>query len=184
MSPPRAPPQGAEVQPRYSKRFAAILVLALSIFTVLTVIIIWLSVRPKNLAYSVERSSITGYSFTSAGHLNATFHFLLRSKNSNRRVSFYYDKIDVKRRRNVTDLELSLTAEDVVVRGVVAENLKTERPSGDVKLEVKMSGKIRLKVGLFKVHRSLEVLCGPFQVPFSSSPKRFDRVTCDVDISL
>lgn len=201
MAHPPAPSRIDVVQSRpfEAVRCIALILMVLIIVIGLIVIIIWLAVQPKKLKYSIEHSSISGYNLTSDRKLNASFHFMLRAKNPNKRVSFYYDKIIVKvsykgkdlsvgnvdpfyqRRRNVTDLELSMAAKDVVVYGTEAKDLKMESASGDVKLEVKIWGKIRMKVGVFKVHRTLKALCGPLAVPFSSS-KGFKRVFCDVDI--
>ncbi|KAI3461356.1 hypothetical protein Pfo_018019 [Paulownia fortunei] len=198
MAPP-APQQG-QARPRHSAlvRCIAGVLLALIILTGLIVLIIWLAVQPKKLKYSLEQGSISGYNLTN-DHLNANFHFVLRANNPNRRISLYYDRIDVtvlyedqklsinnvhpfyQPRRNVTHLDMDLVAKDAALYGAVARDLRMEKASGSVDLDVKIRAKIRLKVGVFKIHRKLKVLCGPVTVPFYSS-KGFERVFCDADI--
>lgn len=193
--------EGVGWQPRQPQawRFMAVVAVVLIIITLIIVVTIWLAVQPKQLTYSIEHSSINGYKEASDGR-NATFHCLLRSKNPNKRVSFYFDKIDVRAMyydkalfdggrvepfyqpaRNVTDLEVDVAANATVVTGKAAEDLKIERASGNVKLEVKIVGKIRMKIGVFKVRRTVTARCGPYDVPFSESVG-FKRVTCDTEI--
>ncbi|KAH6772714.1 hypothetical protein C2S52_004476 [Perilla frutescens var. hirtella] len=192
---------GAQLRQPQAWRFMAVVSVVLIIITIIIVITIWLAVQPKQLIYSIEHSSINGYNYTSGGRLNATFHCLLRSKNPNKRVSFYFDKIDVRATyydkelfvggkvdpfyqpvRNVTDLEVDVAANGTVVAGSkAAEDLRMERASGNAKLEVKINGKIRMKIGVFKVRRTVRARCGPYDVPFSES-MGFKRTTCDTEI--
>lgn len=192
---------GRSLQPRQPQaaRCMAVVLLVLIILTLIIVATVWLAVQPKKLIYSIEHSSINGYNYTRDGHLNATFHCLLRSRNPNKRVSFYFDKIDVEASyygtalfhgnvgpfhqpvRNVTDLEVDVAANGTALHGTAAADMRMERASGNVKLEVNIVGKMRMKIGLFKVHRTATARCGPYDVPFSES-KGFKRVTCDTDI--
>ncbi|CAA3015439.1 late embryogenesis abundant (LEA) hydroxyproline-rich glyco family [Olea europaea subsp. europaea] len=198
--PPMQPPQAT--RPRHSPlvRCIAMVLLALVVVVGLAVLIIWVSVNPKKLKYSIEQGSISDYNLTSDGHLNANFHFVLRANNPNKRISIYYDRIEVtvsyedqklsinnvlpfyQRRHNVTYLDLDLAARDVTLYGAVARDLKMKKYSGKVDLDVKIRSKIRQKVGVFKIHRHLKIECGPLTVPFSSSKAEFERVFCDVDL--
>ncbi|EYU36121.1 hypothetical protein ABFS82_14G237900 [Erythranthe guttata] len=195
MAPPPPPP------PRHSAlcRCIAGVLLSLIIITGLTILIIWLAVQPRKLKYSIEHGSIGGYSLAKDDHLNASFHFVLRADNPNRRISVYYDRIDVtvsyedqklsvnnvhpfyQRRRNVTHVDMDLVAKNAVLFGAVARDLKMERGSGDVDLDVRIRAAIRMKIGVFKIHRTLKVLCEQVTVPFNSS-QSFTRVYCDSDI--
>ncbi|KAL2239882.1 uncharacterized protein At1g08160 [Sesamum indicum] len=197
-APPPAQQQGQRQRHPFLVRSIAGVLLALILITGLAVLIIWLSVQPRKLRYSIEEGSISGYNLTN-DRLNSNFHFVLRAENPNKRISLYYDRIDVtvsyedqklsvnnvhpfyQRRRNITHLDLDLVAKDAVLYGAVARDLKMERGSGSVDLDVKIRAKIRLKVGVFKIHRKLKVECGPITVPFSPS-KGFERVFCDADI--
>ncbi|KAK4441233.1 NDR1/HIN1-like protein 10 [Sesamum alatum] len=197
-APPPAQQPGQRQRHSFLLRCIAGVLLSLILITGLAVLIIWLSVQPKKLRYSIEEGSISGYNLTN-DRLNANFHFVLRAENPNKRISLYYDRIEVtvsyedqklsvnnvhpfyQRRRDITHLDLDLVAKDAALYGAVARDLKMERGSGSVDLDVKIRAKIRLKVGVFKIHRKLKVQCGPITVPFSSS-KGFQRVFCDADI--
>lgn len=178
-------------------RCIAMVLIASIILNALIVLVTWLSLRPKKLKYSIEDGSVSGYNLSN-GHPNATFHLLLLANNPNKKISAYYDKIEVsvlyedqtvsvnnvnpfyQPRKNVTHLNINLEAKDVTLNGAVATDVKMERGSGIVDLDVKLRAKIRLKVGVFKIHRNFKFKCGPLAVPFSSS-KEFKRVYCDVD---
>ncbi|XP_073027710.1 NDR1/HIN1-like protein 10 [Primulina eburnea] len=197
---PQQPPRAPVGRPQHSwlLRCIALTALASIAFTVLVVIIIWVSIQPRKLKYSMEHSSIGAYNQTK-DILNAKFHFVLRAHNPNKRVSLYYDRIDVsvlyedqilsvgtvapfyQPRRNVTHLDLDLAAKNEKLYGAVARDLKVDQASGDADLNVKIRAKIRLKIGVFKIHRKLKVLCESLRVPFSSS-NGFQRVPCDTDV--
>ncbi|MCE0481743.1 hypothetical protein HAX54_039738 [Datura stramonium] len=84
-------------------------------------------------------------------------------------------------RRNVTYLDLFLSANDVALYGDVARDLKTERTSGAVEVVIKIRAKIRFKVGIWKSsHRKLKLLCSP-RVPVSST-KSSQTSPCDLDL--
>ncbi|KZV39321.1 hypothetical protein F511_23458 [Dorcoceras hygrometricum] len=192
------PPPGGPRQHSRLLRFIALAALASIILAVLAIIIIWASVQPRKLKYSMEHASISGYNLTN-DVLNANFHFVLRANNPNKRVSLYYDRIDVsvlyedqilsvgnlapfyQPRRNVTHLDIHLAAKNQKIYGAVARDLRVDRASGDADLDVKIRAKIRLKIGVFKIHRKLKVLCESLRAPFSSS-RGFQRVPCDVDV--
>ncbi|XP_019258755.1 PREDICTED: uncharacterized protein At1g08160-like [Nicotiana attenuata] len=120
------------------------------------------------MVYSIENTSVHNYNLTNNDHLNANFKFGLRAYNPNKRISIYYDNIEVKLffnyqpissndvepffqpHRNVTRLDLSLPAKDVVLYDDIAREFKTERSAGVVEVEVKIRAKIRFKVGVWK----------------------------------
>ncbi|XP_051143459.1 uncharacterized protein At1g08160-like [Andrographis paniculata] len=181
-------------------RYIAGALLTLIIIVGLIVLITWLIVHPKKLKYSIEQGSISGFNLTDS-RVNANFHFVLRADNPNHHISLYYDRIDVtvlyedqklsvnnvhpfyQRRRNVTHVDLNLVAKDATVYGGVARDLRMEKASGDVVLDVAIRAKIRLKIGVFKIHRKLKVLCRSVTTPFDpSKAKGFKRVWCDADI--
>ncbi|KAJ9699339.1 hypothetical protein PVL29_008103 [Vitis rotundifolia] len=197
MAPPA--PQ-SQLAARRSKllRLIAIIILALIVLVGLVVLIIWLVVKPKGLAYDIENGSIHGFSL-SDNHLNATFDFVLRAYNPNRKVAIYYDSMQVsvayddqtvasngvqpffQRHRNVTRLEVQLVAQSLLLSGPVSKDLQRERSSGKVELEVRVKARIRFKVGTWKSkHRTLRVFCLP--VVHFSSHKDFGRTKCEIDL--
>lgn len=208
MAPPIVPPRPQPPTPRVVKtrqpfslcRCIAISLLTLLIIVGIVVLIIWLVLKPHKMVYSIENSSIHDYNLTNNNHLNANFNFTLRAYNPNKRISIYYDNIEVKLffnsqpisfnniepfyqpRRNVTHLNVSLPTNDVALYGDIARDFKTQRSGGDVEVEVKIRAKIRFKVGAWKSnHRKLKILCTP-RVNFSNSRKNSKSFPCDVDV--
>uniref|UniRef100_A0A5B7AY86 Late embryogenesis abundant protein LEA-2 subgroup domain-containing protein n=1 Tax=Davidia involucrata TaxID=16924 RepID=A0A5B7AY86_DAVIN len=199
-APPLPPPQAA--RRRHSKlvRCIAIVLLALIVLVCIVVLTIWLVIKPKRLVYTIEDGSIYGFNLTTKNHLNATFNFVLRSYNPNRRVSIYYDKLEVmvyysdevvafntvdpffQPHRNVTRLGVKPVAQDVSMLGSEARDLRLEKSAGVVELDILVKAKIRFKVGVWKSRRrTLRILCSPVTVHFSSS-KNFERTFCDIDL--
>ncbi|KAI3822838.1 hypothetical protein L1987_10437 [Smallanthus sonchifolius] len=182
-------------------RIIAIVLLALVVLVGLTILIIWLTVKPKKLVYSIDDGSIHNYNLSNANHLNATYNFILRAYNPNKKVSVYYDKVDIavlydddtisrgtidpfhQPKRNATRFKLNLASHDVSLREEVARDLKVERSSGRVEMVVNFKARIRFKVGAWKSrHYHMKVSCAPIMVHFSTSSKGFQRTICDVDI--
>ncbi|KAF7154633.1 hypothetical protein RHSIM_Rhsim01G0210100 [Rhododendron simsii] len=179
-------------------RTIAIVLLAIILLVGLTILIIWLAVKPKRLVYSIESGSIRGYNLSQNNHLNSNFNFILRAYNPNTKVSVYYKKVETsvwfngqrlafntlppfrQGHKNETRLGVNLVAQDVALSGDTAKGMKTERTGGAVELDVRMKARIRIKVGAWKGRRTLRVLCPSVLVGFSSS-RTFVRKSCDVD---
>ncbi|KAK4408446.1 NDR1/HIN1-like protein 1 [Sesamum angolense] len=85
---------GAAQRHSFPVRCIAGVLLSLILITGLAVLIIWLSVQPRKLRYSIEEGSISGFNLTN-DRLTSNFHFVLRAENPNRRIPLYYDRIDV-----------------------------------------------------------------------------------------
>ncbi|XP_027933181.1 NDR1/HIN1-like protein 10 [Vigna unguiculata] len=181
-------------------RYLAMVILALIIVVGIAVIIVWLVVKPKTLEYSVENAAIHNFNLTDANHLYANFDFTIRSYNPNSRVSIYYDTVEVSVRyedqtlatnavqpffqahKNVTRLHVGLTAQTVALYESVPKDLKLEKSSGDIELDVLVRARIRFKVGSWKSkHRVLRIFCSPVLVHFSKA-KSFQRVPCEVEL--
>ncbi|KAK7246623.1 hypothetical protein RIF29_41493 [Crotalaria pallida] len=180
-------------------RYIAIFLLTLVVLVGIAVIIIWLVVKPKHLDYSVENAAIHNFNLTDANHLYANFDFTIRAYNPNSRVSLYYDTVEVHVRyedqtlatnaiqpffqshKNVTRLQVRATAQTVALYGSVPKDLRVERSSGDIELDVLVRARIRFKVGAWKSkHRIMKVFCSPVLVNFSRD-RSFNRATCEVD---
>ncbi|KAF8397767.1 hypothetical protein HHK36_016689 [Tetracentron sinense] len=165
----------------------------------LSVFIVWLVIRPKGLVYTIEDGSVHGFDLKN-NHLNATFDFILRSYNHNRKVSVNYDSIKVsvsyegetiasdffepffQPHRNVTRFEVKPVARSVSLMEFVARDLRLEKSSGKVRLAVEVKARIGFKVGVWNsAHRTLRVLCSPVVV-FVSSSEKADRTFCNTDI--
>ncbi|KAK1429141.1 hypothetical protein QVD17_11344 [Tagetes erecta] len=196
------PPTQAVARPQSKLiRVIAIVLLALIVIVGLAILIVWLTIKPKKLVYSIDDGSIHNYNLSNANHLNATYNFILRAYNPNKKVSIYYDKVDIvvmydddtisrgtidpfyQPKRNATRFKLNLASHDVSLREEVARDLKVERTSGRVEMVVNLKARIRFKVGVWKSrHYHMKVSCAPIMVHFSTSSKGFQRTICDVDI--
>lgn len=180
-------------------RWIAIFFLALIVLVGIAVLVIWLVVKPKRLVFSVDDALIQNFNINN-NHLNASFHFVIRSYNPNTKVSIYYDKIESRvdyddqtlaynlvepfyqPHKNVTRLGVKLKADSVALVGSVPTDLKLEKSSGEIELNVWLKARIRFKVGAWKSsHRTLKVFCSPVLVHFSRS-KNFERTICDVEL--
>ncbi|XP_071730973.1 uncharacterized protein At1g08160-like [Rutidosis leptorrhynchoides] len=189
--------------PTHSKliRLIAIVLLTLIVLVGLIILIIWLTIKPKKLVYTIEDGSIHNYNLTNGNHLNASYFFILRAYNPNKKVSIFYDKVDInvlyddqtvsrgtidpfyQPKRNATRFKLNLDSHDVALPEQTARDLKMERSSGRMEMEVKLRARLRFKVGVWKSrHYRLKVSCAPIMAHFSSSSKNFQMTKCDVDI--
>lgn len=193
-------PQAARPKRPNLLRFIAMIALALIILVGIAVLIIWLVLKPKHLEYSVEDAAIHNFNLTDANHLYANFDFTLRAYNPNSKVSIYYDSVEVSVRyedqtlatnavqpflqphKNVTRMHVRLTAQTVALYESVPKDIRLERSSGDIELDVLVRARIRFKVGVWKSkHRTMKILCSPVLVNFSKA-KSFERASCDVEI--
>ncbi|XP_043699794.1 uncharacterized protein At1g08160 [Telopea speciosissima] len=192
--PPTAPPS-----PRSRQiKCIAISLLALIVLIGLTVLIVWLVIRPKRLEYTIEDGSVHGYDMK-YNHINASFNFMLKAYNPNRKVSVYYDSMQVtllyddapiafdvvepffQPHRNVTLLELKPVAHTAPLLVSAAKDLNVERMSGEMELTIKVKARIHFKVGSWKSSkRTLWATCSQVDVHFSS-PKSFSKIKCDTD---
>ncbi|KAK6926705.1 Late embryogenesis abundant protein, LEA_2 subgroup [Dillenia turbinata] len=192
------PPQPAKPHHKLL-RWIAIAILALIVIVGLAVLIIWLTIKPKRLVYSVEEVLIQNFNLTN-NHLNATFDIVMTAYNPNTKVSFYYDSVEVtvtyhdqtvaftgvepffQSHQNVTRLEVKPVAQYLPLKGSVAMDLGHEKSSGEVKLAVYVKARIRFKVGVWKSKdRTLRVACDRVSAHFYSA-KRFEMTFCDVDL--
>ncbi|KAL2557432.1 Late embryogenesis abundant (LEA) hydroxyproline-rich glycoprotein family [Forsythia ovata] len=190
MAHPATTPRRRHASP-VQKGCIAMVLLALVVLVGLSVFIFWLAVKPKELRYSIKDASIHVHNNTKED-IYANFNFTLLAYNPNGRISVYHDKFKIivsseyqtmfidnvniypfyQPRRNVTDLHF--VVKDFVFHGA-------EKPSRYAIFEVKVSEKIRLKVGVFKYHQTFRILCSDLMVPLSSSGG-FQSVLCDRDL--
>lgn len=177
---------------------AAVILLAL---VGLLILVFWLVVRPSLLRYSVEKAHVQGFNLT-GNTLSATFNLTIDARNPNRKVSVYYDRVDVavwyggqmlafnevapfyQPQWETRALKVDAAARSTPLLGSVSASLKRERAAGATAVEVRVRAWVRFKVGLLKTdHYILRAYCSPVVVRFSaSSPAKFEKIDCDVDI--
>ncbi|KAK1284020.1 hypothetical protein QJS10_CPB21g00286 [Acorus calamus] len=207
---PRQYRPSSNTRPQHSPSFICCIVCT-SLFLLfmfgLAVLLTWLIVRPGPVEYSIEDASVTHYNLTSDNTLNATFDVTLLSHNRNRRVSIYYDSVDLsvwyadqmvafgeaapfhQPRRNQTRLELEAVAKGMPLPKGVAGKLKKELAGGGgdevAEIDVKLKARVRFKVGVWKSrHYTLDVDCDQVKVRFGEAKggtgKGFQRKDCAV----
>ncbi|KAF6171567.1 hypothetical protein GIB67_018091 [Kingdonia uniflora] len=174
-----------------------IFIVALIVLVGLAVLIFWLAVRPKRLIYTIEDAKVYGFGLHK-NSLNASFDFVVRAYNPNRRMSVYYDSMDVsvaygdekiafspvepfyQPRHNVTKLEVKPVAHNFALLGAVASDMRHEKGTGEIEVTIRMRARIRYKVGVVKsAHYKLRVVCKRVEVSLNSS-RGFNRAYCNV----
>ncbi|KAI3696926.1 hypothetical protein L6452_29559 [Arctium lappa] len=182
-----------------AKSFITILFI-LIIMIGMTILVIWLTIRPKKPFYSVRGGSIHDYSL-SKDNLNATYSFFLKSYNPNTRMSIYYGKMEITilfnhetigsgviepwhhPKRNATIFKLDLASRNVKLSETVSRDLKLAKSTNEVVLDMKLKGRVKIKKGVWKSrYFRMQVSCVDVVAKFSNSSKGFQGALCDVDI--
>lgn len=197
MAGPPQPPSRAG--PSRILRFVALFIVALIVLVGLAVLIIWLTIRPKRLSYTVESASVHNFDMTDT-QLNASFSFGVRAYNPNKRVSVYYDSITAtvgfgdqdlafgvlnpfyQPHKNEQWLNINLNAQNFLLHDSVSKDLALEKAAGEMDLDLWIKARIRFKVGVWKsAHRTLRIRCSPVIVYLSKS-KTFKKTTCFTEV--
>ncbi|XP_022732002.1 uncharacterized protein At1g08160-like [Durio zibethinus] len=179
-------------------RNVATCLLALFVLVGLAVLIAWLVIRPKRFVYTLENGSVQNFNLTD-NHLNATFDFVLKAYNPNSRVSLYYDYMETtvtyeaqtvafntidpffQPHRNVSRVEAKLVALNLALSPSTFKDLRIEKSSGEIEVDVHYKSRIRLKVGIWKSnHRILRIVC-PSVIVHLSWYRHFDKIPCEIE---
>ncbi|XVF05288.1 hypothetical protein REPUB_Repub05bG0159000 [Reevesia pubescens] len=180
-------------------RCVATCLLALIVLVGLAVLITWLVIKPKKFVYTLENGSVQNFNLTD-NHLNATFDFVLKAYNPNRRISVYYDYIEstvtyedqtlafntvdpfFQPHRNVSRVESKLVALNLAMSPSTFKDLRIDKASGEIEVDVHFMSKIRFKVGIWKSnHRTLRIVCSSVRVHLSWY-KHFEKTPCEVEL--
>ncbi|XP_039065301.1 uncharacterized protein At1g08160-like [Hibiscus syriacus] len=194
--------QATQQQPR--RRFSlvrcvATCFIALIVLVGLAVLIAWLVVNPKKFVYTLESGSVQNFNLTN-NHLNATFDFVLRAHNPNRRLSVYYDHIEstviyedqtiafntvdpfFQPHRNVSRVKSKLMALNLAMSLSTSKDLMIEKTSREIQVDVHFKTRIRVKVGIWKSnHRTLRIVCYSVMVHLTRY-KHFNKVPCETEL--
>ncbi|GAB4824816.1 hypothetical protein Ancab_007686 [Ancistrocladus abbreviatus] len=193
--------QASQSRPKEANplRGICLALLALIVVVGLVILIIWLTFKPKKLVYSIDQASIQGYNMSN-DHLDSTFNLVVRAYNPSHRISVYYDTMEVavsyggqtvayqeappffQPHKNITRLRVHPTARSVALPEKTARDLRLERTSGQVGVDVRMKAWIRFKAGVLKSrHYKLKVLCSSVKINFAA-PDNFQMINCKVHI--
>ncbi|KAL4560831.1 hypothetical protein LXL04_032986 [Taraxacum kok-saghyz] len=203
MAKDRAPSREPTViGPRRSILFKTITigVLAFIIMIGVTILIIWLTIKPRKPGISIYNASIHDYNLSKDNHLNASYNFVVRSFNPNKKMSVYFDKMTVtllfkhetigiglinswhQHKRNRTSFELDLTSHDTKLSGALSQDMGMAKSSNQVVLDVKMKGRIKSKLGIWKSrYYHITVSCVNVVAEISNSSNTSRRTLCDTD---
>ncbi|KAI3683576.1 hypothetical protein L1987_84084 [Smallanthus sonchifolius] len=164
--------------------------LALIVMTGLTILVIWLSMKPKRPVYFIDGGSINNYTLTKDYHLNASYNFVLKTFNPNKKMLILYKKMEIKimfenvtvasgvidpwhqHKREKRAFKLDLASRDVVLSRAVSEHLEHAKSLDQVVLEVELKGRIRSKLGVWKSrYYHMKISCEHVVAQFSNSSK-------------
>lgn len=144
----------------------------------LVALITWLALRPQKLKYYLEYGSVAQLQISKVGLVNSKVVFNITTRNPNKRVAIYYDKIDAfllydgqeiawasiapffQGHKNTTSLNASLSGYFVPLEAGSSRDLKLEHSSGKIDVGFRLYARIRFKRGIFKSkHHTLRVKC-------------------------
>lgn len=144
----------------------------------LVALIAWLALRPQKPKYYLESGSVSQFQISKVGLVNSRVSFKITTRNPNKRVAIYYDKIDAfllydgqeiawssiapffQGHKNTTSLHTALSGYFVPLDAGSSRDLKLEHSSGNVDVDLTLYARIRFKRGSFKSkHYTLRVKC-------------------------
>ncbi|KAF5732009.1 hypothetical protein HS088_TW18G00697 [Tripterygium wilfordii] len=170
-----------------------------------TVLIVWLVYRPQKPKFTVVAAAIYDLNITSPPFISTSMQFTLVTRNPNRRVTIYYDKLTsyvsyknqmitppvvlpplVHNKKSTVAFSPVMGGPGVPVSADVVNGLTMDEAYGVVGLRVVIMGKLRWKAGAIKTGRyGVYVKCDVWvslkrgfvgQVPLLGTP------LCHVDI--
>ncbi|XP_076899371.1 uncharacterized protein At1g08160-like [Bidens hawaiensis] len=164
--------------------------LMLIIMTGLTILVIWLSIKPKRPFYYIKDGSINSYSLTKDHHLNASYTLVLKSFNPNKKMHLRYKKMDIKilfenvtvasgvigpwhqHKREKKEFKLDLVSHNVELSRAVALRMELARSLDDIVLDVELKSRLRSKLGIWQSrYYHMKVSCAHVEAHFSNSSK-------------
>lgn len=177
----------------------------------LTILIIFLVLRPTKPKFILKDATIYDLDLDKNGafYLNTTIQVTLSSRNPNNRIGIYYDRLDVyvdyksqqitlptivnkayQGHNDMTVWSPFLYGRNVPVGSDVCLTLTQDQIAGLVLLHIKVSGKLRWKVGTWTSNRyHIHVTCPAFMTVDSTSGHdhmltyRFQQITgCTVEV--
>ena len=143
--------------------------LAFVILVLLVVFIVWLTLRPENPHLVLQDATVYVFNISSgASLLSSTFQITLSSRNPNDHIGIYYDRVDVyaayrgqqitmptllpptyQGHKDFTVWSPFLFGNSVPIAPFYNDALIQDQFAGTVMISIKVSGRIRWKVGTF-----------------------------------
>uniref|UniRef100_A0A5B7A825 Putative NDR1/HIN1-like protein n=1 Tax=Davidia involucrata TaxID=16924 RepID=A0A5B7A825_DAVIN len=163
-SPKHCTKQGLNINKLYKKLFYAFSTFMLSMLSL--ILIIWLNLHPTKPEFSLKEADIYQLNLSGPHLLNSSIQLTLLSKNPNKKVGIYYDKLQVyasyKGQQITVDTPLppfyqghedsnvltaSLVGAGLPVAPSFGYEVGSDQTVGKLVLSLKVNGRIRWKVG-------------------------------------
>ncbi|KAH7663553.1 Late embryogenesis abundant protein LEA-2 subgroup domain-containing protein [Dioscorea alata] len=183
------------------------LIFSIIIILGIIVLVLWLVLRPNEIKAYVETATLSNFSLssntTNSNFLTSNLTMDLSIRNPNKRISFYYDYIETQAwyddtrfgfktldpfyqgKKNTTVLHPEFSSRTAVLSDSVVTTYNREKGEGFFYVDVKVYMKMRLKVGIFKIHGfKPEIDCTlklPATTSNGSAVSTFERTKCDVN---
>lgn len=183
-------------------------ILTVIILILLTILIVWLVLRPAKPRFYLRDVTLTQFNLTAPGFLGVSAQITISSKNPNDRIGIYYDRLDayaVYKGQQVTvpsalprgyqgheDIAVwspTLYGTAVPVAPYLSDALSQDQSAGVLLVSFRVGGRLRWKVGSWTSGRyHLFVNCPAFMTNVRGAAGvdcyklQQGMVTCSVDV--
>ncbi|PKA58332.1 Putative syntaxin-24 [Apostasia shenzhenica] len=191
----------------YRRIFASFMLLIILILFV--ILVIWLVLRPTKPKFLLQDTSVFQFDLSGSNSLSSNIQITVSSRNPNDRIGIYYDRLDVfaeyqnqqitgatalptgyQGHNDVNIWSPYLIGVSVPVSSYLAGSLVQDENAGLLLIYIKISGRLRWKVGSWiSGHYNIDVSCPAFlsvqnRKGNGGSPAfRFQQMTtCTVDV--
>ncbi|KAG8376820.1 hypothetical protein BUALT_Bualt09G0103600 [Buddleja alternifolia] len=167
--------------------FCATLII-LSFILLVIVLLVWAILQPKKPRFLLQDATIFNLNVSAPNVISATVQVTVNSRNPNKRIGIYYDKMDVyatyhsqqityytvippvyQGHKEVNVWSPFIYGSNVPVAPYNGIALSQDQSNGAIKLTIKMDGRVKWKVGSFVSGRyHLHVTC-PAYIPIGNS---------------
>ncbi|KAK1389696.1 putative Late embryogenesis abundant protein, LEA-14 [Heracleum sosnowskyi] len=184
----------------------SIISLLIALFIILlTILIIWVVLQPKKPHFILQDATVYAFNLSSTApyFLSSNFQVTISSRNPNKRIGIYYDKLDVyatyrtqqityytatppeyQGHKEVIEWSPFLYGTDIPVAPASGASLSQDQANGAIWLMIKLNGRVRWKVGSFTSGRyHLRVEC-PAYIPLSTRNTAIAEVGTSVKYQL
>ncbi|XP_074584398.1 NDR1/HIN1-like protein 10 [Curcuma longa] len=176
--------------------------LSLVITVGVVVLVLWLVFRPNEPRVRVDTASLVRFDLD--GSSSTLFYNLslgLTVRNPNRRLSFYYDRLEARAEydgnrfgfsrlptfhqghKNTTVIgPILFDSSQRLFRDSVGETYRRETSEGFYYIDVKVRAKMRVKVWIFRLRYNRPHIDCTLKLPVPGTGGNFESTGCDVDI--
>lgn len=186
-------------------RWSIISLLIALVIIILTILIIWIVLQPKKPDFILQDATHYAFNLSSTPpyFLSSNFQVTISSRNPNKRIGIYYDKLDVyaayrtqqityytaippnyQGHKEVLEWAPFLYGTDIPVAPSNGASLRQDQANGAIWVMIKLNGTVRWKVGSFTSGRyHLRVNC-PAYIPLRNVNTAMSEVRTSVKYQL